>query len=114
MRYMDAYVLSYTVLGLHTKLSLKELTIYIYESMKPATMRSEKKFQEIDIIWGSQEISITQGVYITYHCGPKYYYSLLWINIQQSVELRDNNAPFRELAQRKLILHHPRGYRKYD
>ena len=77
------------------------------------TTRSNKKGQEIDGIWDSQGIIISQGVYLPFHDVPNSYHRLLCINISHEIEFGKNKSPYRSPEARRLRLDHIRYQNKY-
>ena len=79
----------------------------------PGTTRSNKKGQAIGGIWDLQGIIIFQRGYIPFHYVPKSYHRLLWINISHEIPFRENKAPYRTQAARRLRLYHIIYHKKY-
>ena len=75
--------------------------------------RSNKKGQAIEFILALRGIIISQGGYLPFHNDPKSYHRLLWINISHKIAFGKNKAPYRDLAERRLILDHIRDQNKY-
>ena len=62
-------------------LGLTETITKKHGGQGPETTREKNKGQAIDGIWASQGIIISQGVYLTFHDGPKSGHMLLCIKI---------------------------------
>ena len=68
--------------------------------------RSNKKGQEIDGIWASQGIIISQGGYLPLNDGPNLDHMLLWIKISHDIMFGENKAPYSPPSERRLRLDH--------
>ena len=79
----------------------------------PGTSISNNRGQEIDDIWHSQGIIISQGGYPPFHDRPKSDHRLLWIKISYNNAFRENKASYRVTGANILILNHIRYKEKY-
>ena len=94
-------------------LGLTEMITNKYGGQGPGITRSHKKGQEIDGIWASQGIIISQGGYLPFHDVPKSDHRLLWIKISHEITFGENKAPYRAPSARRLRLDHIRDQKKY-
>ena len=68
--------------------------------------RSNNKGQEIDGIWASQGIIISQGGFPPLHNVPNSDHRLLSIKISHDIMFGENKAPYRPPSERRLRLDH--------
>ena len=75
--------------------------------------KSNKKCQEIDGIWASQGIIISQGGYLPLHDGPNSDHRLIWIKISHDIVFGENKAPYIPPSARRIRLDHIIDQSKY-
>ena len=79
----------------------------------PGTSISNNRGQEIDDIWHSQGIIISQGGYPPFHNGPKSHHRILCIKISHDIAFGEKKAPYMPPSARRLILDHIIDQSKY-
>ena len=96
-----------------SKIGLRELITEKHGKKFPATKTRNKNHKAVDGIWGTIGLSIEKVGYLPYHLGIKSDHCLIWFKIETSVALGYQITPSKSAADIDLILHHPRGGRKY-
>ena len=67
----------------------------------------------MDGIWGTIRLTIKKGGYLLFHLGIKSDHRIIWTKIANYVVLGSNLTPNKSTSDRKLILHHPKGQKKF-
>ena len=110
---INEYILRKIIGNFIAKIGLQELITERHGSLVPVTTRENKKEEEIYVIWGSQGITISQGIYLTYHFGTKSDHRLLWIKILHLVAFGEPPPPPKITCNKKTKTSSPKGSKNY-
>ena len=96
-----------------SKLGLRELITYKHGTEGPGSIRSDKKNNAVDGIWGSPGLDMNSCGYLPVNHGLKYYHRMIRVKIYLANVYGNKTLPSKTPSARKLRLHHPAGQKNY-